>query len=212
MENKKTNKGLLWIIIAVATIAVAAVVVGIFYFMPEKEAEPNAYEKVATQFVEAYRNRDKITQFDLLIYDARTQWEDKLIAEHGSEEAFCKLVQEQADRQGIEFTINSFDDYLRDYHKQDLIYKQESYGEYTLTTAVAGSEKLSSSEAFDPITNTAGAVGAPYFADGLANTIHEVYRVTVDMTIDGTIKDLSEQYQVYMVNHDGQWKVLSYTT
>ena len=212
MENKKTKKGLLWIIIAVAVIAVAAVVVGILYFMPPKKEDPTARAQVATQFVEAYRNRDQLTQFDLLIYDARAQWEDDLIDEHGSEEAFCKLVQDQADRQGIQVTINSFDDYLRDYHKQDLIYKQEAYGDYTLTTTVVSNEQVSASEAFDLITATASAVGTPYFADGLATTIHEVYRITVDLTIDGTIKDLSEQYQVYMVNHDGQWKVLSYTT
>lgn len=213
MENKNTKKSLTWLIIVVAVVAVAAVVVGVLYFKPDSESQPkNTFgcEETAEKFIEAYITYDRLSQFDLYLYDAHTRWKDQQIKSEGSEETFCANAQKSADEQGINVTISSFEDYLTAYHRQDQIYKQEAYGDYAISTT-SETRLMNADEASNYIATALDAIGEDYLPKG-ADTIKEVYVVKVNVTIDGTKKDYSEHFQVYMVQFKGEWLVLSHST
>lgn len=216
MENKKKNKGLLWLIIAIAVIAVAAVVVGILYFMPPKEAEPAAEpadcEQTAQRFIEAYLTQDRLSQFDLFFYDARAQWEDNILKDHKTEEAFCDVVQQQADEQGIRVTINSFDDYLREFHQQWKVDAQEVYGDYTVTATATNVESYSEEKSTQYVASAVGAQGEEYFADVSPDTVKQIYAVKVNGVIEGPLKTHNENYTVFLIDYEGQWRVIGHTT
>lgn len=212
MDNTKKKQSLLWLVIVIAVVAVAAAVVGALYFFNQEPEETVGCEDTAEQFIKAYVTADSITRFDLTFYDARTKWETNVLEEYETEEAFCAEVQQQADEKGIDVDINSFDDYLNSYHQQDLINKEEAYGEYTLTVQATATEKMAADETPGYLGTVMGTVGDTYFEEGSVNTIEEVYTVTVNVSIDGTIKDLNEHYLVYLVQYKGEWLVLSHST
>ena len=217
MEKRKTNKGLLWLIIAIAVIAVAAVVVGILYFMPPKKeaepaAEPSDCEQTAQRFIEAYLTKDRLTQFDLFFYDARTQWEDNILKDHKTEEAFCDVVQQQADEQGIQVTINNFGDYLQEFHRQWKVDAQEVYGDYTVKVTATAVEAYSEEKSTQYVASAVGAQGSEYFADVSPDTVKQIYAVKVNGVIEGSLKTHNENYTVFLINYEGQWRVIGHTT
>lgn len=213
MEKKKSRIWLVLIIVAaVIVVAVAGSLAGPLLFPHKPAKEPSDCEQTARQFIEAYLTKDKLTQFDLFLYDARAQWEDNILKDHETEEAFCNVVQQQADAQGIEVTVNCFDDYLRGFHEQWKVDAQEAYGDYTVTVTATAVETYSEKKSTEYVGSAVSTQGEAYFADVSTDTVKQVYAVTVNGVIEGPLKTHNENYTVFLVNYDGQWRVVGHTT
>ena len=173
---------------------------------------PDNVEDLATQFIRAYYLKDLTTQHNLLLHDARREWEERQLKDHQTEEAFCAVVQQQADEQGLDVNIQSFDDYLREFHKRCLDQMPVEYGEYTLSITVTSSVKLNSEELTDLVGDLSGGFFSPYIEDEQLEKITEGYIVTVDYRVDGELKDFYQPHTIKAVKCDGQWRVGTYTS
>ena len=173
---------------------------------------PDNVEDLATQFIRAYYLKDLTTQHNLLLHDARQEWEERQLKDHQTEEAFCAVVQQQADEQGLDVNIRSFDDYLREFHKRCLEQMPTVYGEHTLSITVTSSVKLNSEELADLVDDLSGGFFRPYIEDEQLEKITEGYVVTVDYSVDGELKDFHQAHTVKAVKCDGQWRVGTYTS
>lgn len=179
----------------------------------EEKTPPNPAEvaTVAEAFVKAHFQRDYKTKFSLCFYDARKEWEDTAIKEHGTAEAFFEMAQKQADAKGIEASVKSFDDYYASYHNFILQECTDRYGEYSLITTVTGSTKMAADDlpAFrDGLLN---GTSKAYMDFDTLNAINEVYTVAVNLTIEGSKNDYNQNYLITIVLHNGQWLVADYT-
>jgi hypothetical protein len=174
----------------------------------EKEpADVSACKAAAEKFVTAYQTYDRATQFSMTFYDARKKWEEEAIKDAGSAEEFFALVQQQADAQGIDVTINSFDDYYAAYHQQDLIYKKDAYGAYSLTVSATECTKMDAETYASFCNNLLDIIPADYIDGEALKAVTEAYRVTVNFHIDGEKKDINEDFLVFMVYSNGRWLV-----
>lgn len=211
MENKKTKKSLIWLSIILAAVVVAAVVVGVLYFAPKKQAPATDYEQVAEQFIKAYYTRDRLTSFPLYFYNARRQWEDGVIKDNGSAEAFFAEAQKQADAKGIEASVTSFDSYYAAYYRFILTDLQDMYGNHTITAKATQTHKLEGDELTQYRDRQLGAINADYIDADALHAVTEAYQITVNLSIDGEKQDFSENFLVNLVLHDGQWLVVSHS-
>ena len=173
---------------------------------------PDNVEDLATQFIRAYYLKDLTTQHNLLLHDARQEWEERQLKDHQTEEAFCSVVQQQANEQGLDVNIRSFDDYLREFHKRCLEQMPTVYGEYTLSITVTGSVKMNDEELADFVGELSGGFFSPYIEEAQLANITEGYVVTVDYSVDGELKDYHQAHTVKAVKCDGQWRVGTYTS
>lgn len=174
--------------------------------------DPTNHEQVAMAFTEALYLRDYATQFSLTYYNARLQREDMYIKDHGSVEAFCEYVQKQAQEKGLDVTINSFDDYYAAYHQ---VYKNSSYdiyGEYTMTTTIAKSEKLEGDALKKYYDDQIGHMDARYLDGDTLRGLTNAYRVTVRLHVDGEKKDYNENCLIHLVFHEGRWQIVSHSS
>lgn len=214
--EKQQKKSRVWLIIlivaAVIVVTVAGVLIGKLFFPHKPTAEPSGCEKTAQQFIEAYLTKDKLTQFDLFLYDARAQWEEQILKDHETEEAFCEVVQQQADEKGIEVTVTCFDDYLQKFHEQWEVDAKEVYGDYTVTVTATSVEAYSEEKSIDYVSKAIGAQGEEYFGGKSTDTIKQVYAVTVNGVIEGPLKTHNEYYTVFLVEYDNQWRVVGHTS
>lgn len=177
----------------------------------EETAHPAEAQKVAEQLIEAYVARDYATRFDLYCYDARSQWEDEKLraGKFDSEEAFCADAQQGTIEQGLDYTIENFDDWLYVNHQMDLYFKKETYGDYTLTVTTVGCTKKDE-QTTKQIREDLLAFNGEYADAKIINTITEAYTVRVHAVIDGDIKDWEETYDVHVVRCDDRWLVASH--
>ena len=173
--------------------------------------DPTEATRLVEAFIEAYYLRDYATQFSLCFYDARGQWEDKVIADNGTAEAFFAIAQRQADEKGIEVVVDSFDSYYAAYHRFILEDCRSIYGEYTLTVTTTANVKMAADLLPEFRSNLLSGPAKDYMDAAALEAIDEVYTVTVNLVIDGEKKDHSEHYLVYAVNHQGQWLVADYS-
>lgn len=174
---------------------------------------PGNVEDLAIQFIRAYHLNDLTTQHNLLLHDARREWEERQLKDHKTEEAFCTVVQQQADERGLDVTIRSFDDYLRESHNHFL--KQEmpqAYGAYTVSATISSSVKMNEKELADCINRLSSGFFAPYIEESQFEKITEGYTVVVDFRIDGELKDYHQPHTIKAVKCDGQWRVGTYTS
>lgn len=174
---------------------------------------PDNVEDLAIQFIRAYQLNDLLTQHSLLLHDARQEWEERQLKDHQTEEAFCTVVQQQADAKGLDVNIQSFDDYLRESHNHFL--KQEmpqAYGDHTVSVTIISSVKMNDKELADCINRLSSGFFSPYIEESLLGKITEGYTVAVDYRVDGELKDYHQTHTVYAVKCDGTWKVGSYTS
>lgn len=177
---------------------------------PNKEA-PATAEDLATTFISAYYLKDMLTHFPLCIYDARQEWEDRMLKDHKTEEAFCAVVQQQADDKGLSVDIRSFDDYLAAFHQRMLDQMQEAYGEHTVSATVASSVKLDETALAAYLDKVRGGTYSNYVDEAKLKAVTEGYLLVVDLRVDGEISDHYESYKVYAVLCDGQWMVAGHT-
>lgn len=178
---------------------------------PQMSHTPSDYETVAETFLEAYYTRDRATYYSLMFFDARRQWEDSVIASNGSAEAFFAEAQKQADDKGIAASVDSFDSYYAAYHqfiKTDLL---NIYGTYTLTTTATDSKKLEGDILNEYRDKQLNAIDNDYIDADALLAVTDAYLVTVQLHIDGEKKTLNENYLVYLLYHDGAWRVLSHS-
>lgn len=170
------------------------------------------YEQVAEEYIEAYFLRDSAKRFSLFFYDARRQWEDKMVAENGSAEAFFAEAQKQAAAKGVNVTIDSFDSYYAAYHQFILKDCETIYGEgFKVTVKAAESTKLEGEQLALFIDRQLGALDDKYVDADAYRAITEAYTVNVHVHVEGTMKTHDETYQVQVGYHDGNWKVLSHS-
>ena len=172
--------------------------------------DPTDVTRLAETFIEAYYLRDYATQFSLCLYDARGQWESKVIQENGSAEAFFATAQKQAEEKGIDAHVDSFDSYYAAYHQFILDDCRNLYGEYTLTTTAIDNVKMEADLLPQFRNNLLVGPSKEYMDEDVLNAITEVYTVTVNIVIDGEKKDYNEKYLVYVVNYQNQWLVADY--
>lgn len=172
---------------------------------------PANVEEVATTFIRAYYLRDYATRFSMMFYDARQQWEDNAIKQEGSEEAFLAIVQQQAESKGIDVDIQSFDDYYAHYHQFSLDDTYNMYGEYEVITTVTESTRMDGEELNQFRDKQLSAIDPKYIDADAFHAVTEAYTVTVHIVINGSKKNYSESYNVYLVLHDGQWLVVAHT-
>ena len=178
---------------------------------PPTAYDPTDHKQVAEKFLEAYYFGDRLTTYPMYFYDRQQLKKDELIKTHGSAEKFFALVQQQAEAQGIDVTINSFDDFYAAFYKVSLEEFQATYGDYTVTTTATVTKKLEG-EALDNFrTGQLGAIDAKYIDADAFNAVTEAYTVTVNIRIDGEKKDYNENYLVHLVRHDGRWLVVSHS-
>ena len=173
---------------------------------------PQKAEDLAVQFVLAYNLKNLLTQHDLLLHDARQEWEERQLKDHQTEEAFCAVVQQQADEKGLDVDIQSFDDYLREFHNLYLKELPTVYGEYTLSATVSGSTKMSKEELDAFIDDLSGGFYSDYIDDAQLKKITAGYTVVVDYSVNGELKDYHLAHTIKVVKCDGKWKVGSYTS
>ena len=166
---------------------------------------------VAEAFIRAFRTRDFITRFSLYLYDARAAWEADTIAAHGSAEAFFAEAEKQAKEKGIDVTVDSFDSYYSAYYRYIQEDYQEIYGEHTITVTATGSVKMTDDLLPEFRTTLLEGPNGKKFDKAVLDSITEVYTITVNCTVQGEKKDFSEDYLVYVVNHDGRWLVANYS-
>ena len=177
----------------------------------KKEETPTSAEEMATTFIRAYCTKDKLTYFPLYLHNERQRWEEQLLKDHGSEEAFCAVVQQQADEKGLSVEVHSFDDYLREFHNTYLNDAQAKYGDHTVSTELTKSALMSAEELASFLESWKGGTFAAYVAESELDKITEAYAMTVTFRVDGTITDYQETYQITVVLHDGQWKVATHS-
>ena len=170
-----------------------------------------APEEVAEEFIEAYWLRDYLTQFEMLSYDGRAQWEAEVIEDLGSKEAFFTVAQQQADEKGIEVTVDSFDAYFAAYRQYILESSYELYGDYTLTTTATQTVKMTEDLLPQFRENLLSGPSADYMDAEMLVADTEVYTISVNIIIDGTKQDYNEVYLVYVIRHAGQWLVADYS-
>lgn len=178
---------------------------------PSTLEAPATADEVATTFLRAYYFRDYITRFSLTFYDARRQWEDNAIQREGSAEAFFALTQQQAAEKGITVEIRSFDDYYKRFHQFSLDDTYNVYGENEVSVTVTESKKMTADELNEFRDKQLGALDEKYVDEDAYYAVTEAYVMTVKIVIDGTKKDYSESYRVYLVNHNGQWLVADHS-
>lgn len=168
---------------------------------------------VAETFVRALRTRDNLTCYSLLLYDARGAWEADAINAHGSEQAFFDEVKRQAKEKGIKLTsdIDSFESYYAAYHQFILEDYRQAYGEHTFSTKVVESVKMTEDEVAKFRENLLNSLNKDRFDEDVLAAITEVYTVTVNFSVDGEIKDFSENYPTSVVYYNDQWLIASYS-
>lgn len=176
-------------------------------------ASPGDANTVAETFVRALRTRDNLTCYSLLLYDARSAWEESAVKNHGSEQAFFDEVKRQAEEKGIELTsdIDSFESYYAAYHQFILEDYRQIYGEHTFSTKVVESVKLTEDEVATFRENLLNSLSKSLFDEEVLAQITEVYTVTVNFSVDGELKDFSEDYPTSVVYYNGQWLIASYS-
>lgn len=211
MENKNTKKSLIWLIILLCVVLVAAVAVGVLYFAPKDKAPATDSEKTAEQFIKAYYTRDRLTMYPMYFYNARQQWEDGVIKDNGSAEAFFAEAQKQADAKGIEANVTDFDSYYAAYYRFIQNDFQNIYGAHTITSEATQVHKLEGDEWTQYRDRQLGAINADYIDADALGAVTEAYRITVNLRIDGEKQDFNENYLVYVVLHEGQWLVVSHS-
>lgn len=214
MENKSTTKKPMWLVIFLAVFVVAAVVVGVLYFAPQKPAPvtPAAdHEQAAEQFIKAYYTRDRLTTYPMYFYNARQQWEDGIVKQNGSAEAFFAEAQKQADAKGIDANVTDFDSYYTAYYRFIQGDLQDLFGNHTITTTAIETTKLEGEAWTLYRADQLRTINADYIDAEALNAVTEAYRVKVSLQVDGEKKDHSETYLVNVVYHDGQWRVVSHS-
>lgn len=176
-------------------------------------ASPDDATAVALTFVRALRTRDNLTRYSLLLYDARGAWEDSVVEAHGSAEAFFAEAKRQAEEKGIDVKtdINSFESYYAAYHQFILEDYRQIYGEYTVSTTVVESVKMTEERLAEFCDNLLNSLNSDLFDKEVLAAITEAYTITVNFSIDGEIKDSSEDYPVSVVYYNDQWLVASYS-
>lgn len=179
---------------------------------PAMDPTPEAAQELALTFIRAYGLRDMLTYMPCYLYDARQRWEDQELEGHGTEEAFCAVVQQQADEKGLSVEINSFEDYLRERYNNNLVNMQEKYGDYTVSVEATASTAMNEETLTTLCANLQGGIYSDYIAEGLVDKITSGYTLEVTFRVDGTKTSLNESYNVSVVYCDGQWKVASHST
>lgn len=170
------------------------------------------YEQVAEEYIEAYYLRNLGKRFSMLFLDTRRQWEDKIIADNGSAEAFFATAQQQAAEKGFEVTIDSFDSFYDAYHQFILKDCEGIYGEgFEVTVSTTESTKLEGEELSQFVEQQLAAVDAEYVDADAYRAITEAYTVVVHLHVEGPLKTHDESYQVQVGYHDGKWLVLSHS-
>lgn len=172
---------------------------------------PKKVEDLAVKFMRAYYLEDALTYYPLYFHDARQEWEDRILKDHKTEKAFCEVVQQQAENKGMSVNIQSFDDYLAEYHKLVPQWLEEKHGKYTLSVKVASSVKMTDEALKTTCDNLTGGFLYKYVDDQKVKKITEGYQLAVVVRIDGKIQDFEQSYDVSMVLCDGQWLVATHT-
>lgn len=178
---------------------------------PDLINAPETVDELATTFIRAYYLKDMLTSHPLYLHDARQRWEDQILKDHKTEEAFCDVVQKQADEKGMSVEIHSFDDYLREFHQRMLVQLEEKHGKYTVSADVTACTQMNEEQLASFCASLSGGTFAEYTTEEQIAKITEGYTLTVDFRIDGEIKDYEQPYTVHAVLCDGQWKVASHS-
>lgn len=205
---KKCRGWLIAVIAVVVALAIAAVVLwstGVFakWFTPSVTSP----EQLAEDFVKAYCLKDMPTQFSLSLQDERRQWEDGVLADHKTEEAFCEVVQKQADEKGLDVTIRSFDDYLAAYHQRMLSQMEEFYGPFTVDAKVIEKAKMTDEELDAYRDKLLGGFNGDYYDEQQLDAVTEAYSIRVGYTVDGEKEDFYEEYIVSVVKLNDRWLI-----
>ena len=172
---------------------------------------PASVQELATAYLRAYCLEDVATVHALSLHDARQLWEDSILREHKTEEAFCTLVQKQAEEQGLSVKVESFDDYLRERYRVQLLYTEENYGAYTVSAEIESSVPMSAEELATFRSGLKGGFYADYLTEEQVDNITEAHTVTMVFAIHGEKKDYSEHYTLYVALCNGQWKVADHS-
>lgn len=178
---------------------------------PTGTPPPEDIGRVAETFLKAYLTRNFAVRFDMYCYDARQRWEDTLIGQNGSAEAFFAEAQKQADEKGLDVTVDSFDSYLAAYHRFILADYQDMYGEHTITVKAVNHEKKDEAALKKTIDGVFGAVDEKYLDADALRAVTEGYTVKVEWTVDGEKQDLHEFYLVHIVSYKGKWCIADHS-
>lgn len=179
---------------------------------PSRFESPGSAEDYAAAFIRAYHLQDRATEYAMMFHDARQEWVDIQLKSHETEEAFCAVVQQQADEQGLDVDIQSFDDYLREYYNLRMSEMEDTYGTHTVTSTVTQSLAMSAERLAEFKGQLSTGFFSDYIDDAEIEKITEGHTISVDFRIDGDKKDYHATHTVYVVLYDGQWRVGSYTT
>ena len=178
----------------------------------EGDTPSTNYEQAAEEYIEAYFLRDSAKRFSMFFYDARRQWEDKMVADNGSAAAFFAEAQKQANAKGVDVTIDSFDNYYAAYHQFILKDCETIFGKgYKVTVKTTESTKLEGEQLTLFIDRQLGSLNDKYVDVDAYRALTDIYTVVVHLHVEGSLKTHDETYQVQVGYHDGKWKVLSHT-
>ena len=220
-SEKKKRRAAVWIVLAV--LLVLGLVVGILFVAgafdrdndkdddnndivqtdPDLSAE--TCEALAQEFVIAQEFNDSQSRIQMSLYDYHGRMRDSAVNTYGDEEAF---FQQMSDNLGVKIT--DWDKLYNEMYNDTLISADETFGSYTISTAVLNTQSLTQSAIEQYVTDLVTLYGDYVDADGIA-AVSQGYLVTVNIEIDGDEKDYIATYDVCLLRYNGEWKVASYT-
>lgn len=206
-QPAKKSKKLVIMIVAVAVIA-ALVVAGIF-LVPKLFG--GSYEDVAKNYALAYAEADMVEASKYSVNDTEKFYEEMIdysCEEYGiTRDDFFEMLTEQY---GVEIT--SVAQLFEVTKTETQEYFLESYGEYTITATVLGSEKIEAeglASIKEAIVEDQSADYPSVYTDVNADKITAGYNVEVELTISGTEITDTDSETFTVVKYNGKWKVLS---